>query len=888
MPPLGLGSEDNLYLLAKRMTLERQKSLPSTYPFWPGRDAAPMVPNVGIAQDSLTPHPTLLSGIGDSPQSQNLMSILQGLPPASGYNTGVSGRPTFPVQGGLDPLQEKLELHQRQNFPPQASFGMQQQRLQPQSQPSLTDLLSQNIENSSGVLRPEKLLSSGLAQDPQVLSLLQQQYLLQLHSQAPVLPSQQISVLDKLLLLKQQQKQEEQQQLLRQQQQQQQLLSQVLSDYTSHQRFGEHSYGQFQASAVPSQEFLQMGSQIPVTKVQDEHIHDLANLDPTVSRDFSRNIGSVTTSTHLPHQMFGNTTIQQNLGAALRERIDDIQQNDSLQSATVVNSLPQSEVVNRSAQEQMSQNNLRTNEPISVTSEAAVQYVPLEHQAKSVAVESAVNFENESSVPEQVNDLIVPLTGSLEEAQVELDQQNEEMSEMKEVKNVEVREVKKASDKKSKKQRASKGQSSDQAKGVSKATSLQQSKPSGTEVSNLVDTKNEMNIGFGEILNGTSLTEISESKSEVGKIEIVDNQQVKDSFPASSFKDGTESVDAKGDSTSIGQRAWKPAPGFKPKSLLEIQQEEQRKAQTEMENSEISMSVNPVSFSTPWAGVVASSDHKTDASSAKINLGKPESYTNQKSKKSQLHDILAEEVSAKSQEREVEISDSISFPVLNAQLDLVDDDDDFIEAKDTKKNRKKSAKAKGVGAKVSVPISTPDVSVGSSTNEKRKGSRQVLQQEKEVLPAVPSGPSLGDFVVWRGESANPPPAPAWSSDSGKLPKAASLRDILREQGKKVLSVPQAAAISPQKPQPTEPSRGNGSWSLSASSQTKAASPIQIVSNASAQSKHRGDDDLFWGPLDQPKQEAKQYDIFSLSLTSVFSSVYALFDPMWGQLMLWGN
>lgn len=321
---------------------------------------------------------------------------------------------------------------------------MQQQRLQPQSQPSLTDLLAQNIDNSSGVLRPEKLLSSGLAQDPQVLSLLQQQYLLQLHSQAPVLPSQQISVLDKLLLLKQQQKQEEQQQLLRQQQQQQQLLSQVLSDYTSHQRFGEQSYGQFQASAVPSQEFLQMGSQIPVTKVQDEHIHDLANLDPTVSRDFSRNFGSVTTSTHLPHQMFGNTTIQQNLGAALRERIDDIQQNDSLQSATVVNSLPQSEVVNRSAQEQMSQNNLRTNEPISVTSEAAVQYVPLEHQAKSVAVESVVNFDNESSVPEQVNDMIVPLTGALEEAQVELDQQNEEMSEMKEVKNVEVREVKKA------------------------------------------------------------------------------------------------------------------------------------------------------------------------------------------------------------------------------------------------------------------------------------------------------------------------------------------------------------------------------------------------------------------------------------------------------------
>jgi hypothetical protein len=857
MPPMGLGSEDNLYLLAKRMALERQKSLPSTYPYWPGRDAAPMVPNVGIAQD---PHPALMSSIGDNTQSQNLMSILQGLPPPSGFNTGVGGRPTFPVQGGLDQLQEMLELHQRQNFPPQASFGIQQQRLQPQSQPSLPDLLAQNIDNSSGILRPEKLLSSGLAQDPQLLSLLQQQYLLQSHSQAPVLPSQQISVLDKLLLLKQQQKQEEQQQLLRQQQ----LLSQVLSDYTPHQRFGEQSYGQIQASAVPSQEFFQMGSQIPVTKVQDEHNVNLANLHPSVSRDFSHNFGSVASSTHLahqilPHQIFGNTNIQQNLGSALPEQIDDIQQNDSLLSSTVANSLPQSELVNKSLQEQMLENVVRNDKPIT-TSEAAVGCLPLEHPAKSVAVERVANFENESPLPDQAKDMIVPHTVALEEAQVELEQQNEETSEMKEVKNVEVREVKKASDKKSKRQRASKAQSSDQAKGASKATSLQQSKPSGTEVSNLADTKNEINIGIGEILNGTSLPETTESKSEVGKIEIVDNQQVKDSFPASSFKDGTESVDAKGDSRTIGQRAWKPAPGFKPKSLLEIQhqQEEQRKAQTEMENSEISTSVNPVSFSTPWAGVVASSDHKTDVYSADMNLGKPESNTNQKNKKSQLHDIMAEEVSAKSKERDMEVYDGISFPVMNAQLDLVDDDD-FIEAKDSKKNRKKSAKAKGVGAKASVPISSADVSVGSSANEKHKGSRQVLQQEKEVLPAVPSGPSLGDFVVWRGESANPPPAPAWSSDSGKLPKAASLRDILREQGKKDLSVPRQPLIPTQKPQPPEPSRGSGSWSLSASSPAKAASPIPIVSHASAQSKNKGDDDLFWGPLDQPKQEAKQSD-----------------------------
>ncbi|KAI8015691.1 GRB10-interacting GYF protein 2 [Camellia lanceoleosa] len=889
MPP-GMESGDNLYLLAKRMTLERQRSLSNTYPYWQGRDAAPMVPNSDIVQDSTNPHSKLLSSIGDNPRqqphSQNLMSILQGLPdrPTSSFNNGVSGWSTFPVQGGLDPLQEKLDLHHRQSFLPQAAFGIQQQRLQPH-QPSLTNLLAQDIDNSSSILTPEKLLASGLSQDPQLLSLLQQQYLLQLHSQPPI-PSQQMLVLDKLLLLKQQQKQEEQLQLLRQQQQ---LLSQVLSDHHPHQHFGEQSYGQLQASSLPagnasaehprfqlSHELFQTGSQMPVPNLQDEHVSNFVSLPPSVSLDVSHNVGSEGSSIHLPHQMFGNKVHEKSWGSALREQIDDTQQNNSLVTSATIDSLPQSEVVHIHPQEQISQNILRTNDPVTVkTSDAAVEFVPSELPEKSASVESMGNYENDISLPEEVNELMVPPTGALEEALVEGEQCNEETSMVKELKTVEAPEVKKTSEKKSRRQRSSKAQSSNQLKGVPKTPSLQQSKPSETEVSHVAGMKNETQIAPGEIVHALSPQRTKESKSEIVMVEIVDDQQVKSSLSTGASGDGSESVDAKGESVDAkgdsrlvgpasqlntqvhtGQRAWKPAPGFKPKSLLEIQQEEQRKAQTEIAISEIPMSVNSVSFSTPWAGVVANSDHKTDAGSSESNMGKSEISINEKSKKSQLHDLLAE-VSAKSNESDVEVPVSSSLPVMSAQLDSVDDDN-FIEAKDTRKNRKKSAKAKGIGAKVSWPIASVDLSVGSSPNEKGKGARQV-QQEKEVLPAVPSGPSLGDFVLWKGEPECPTPAPAWSTDSGNLPKPTSLRDILREQGKKGTSAQHQNLIpTPQKSQPTQLTRGSGpSRSLSASSPVKDASPIQLVSHASAQLKHKGDDDLFWGPLDQTKQEVKQ-------------------------------
>ncbi|XP_039055769.1 protein ESSENTIAL FOR POTEXVIRUS ACCUMULATION 1-like [Hibiscus syriacus] len=51
--------------------------------------------------------------------------------------------------------------------------------------------------------------------------------------------------------------------------------------------------------------------------------------------------------------------------------------------------------------------------------------------------------------------------------------------------------------------------------------------------------------------------------------------------------------------------------------------------------------------------------------------------------------------------------------------------------------------------------------------------------------------------------------------------------------------------------------GVSSWSITASSPSKTAPPLQINSHAS-QSKYKGDD-LFWGPINPTKQETKQGD-----------------------------
>ncbi|XP_010061329.1 protein ESSENTIAL FOR POTEXVIRUS ACCUMULATION 1 isoform X3 [Eucalyptus grandis] len=873
----GLSGVDgaNNYLLAKRMALERQRSM-SDNPYWLGRDGASMPPMSEIVQDPLALQPNLQPSAAESirlphSQSADLMPVLQGLydRSSSGINNGIAGWSNFPAQGSL---QDKVDLHLAPNLPPQTPFGIQQQRLQP----SLNNLLAHAVDNSSTNLTPEKLLSSGLSHDAQLLGLLQQQQLLQLHSQSHI-PAQQLSLLDKLLLLK---RQEEQQQLLRQQQ----LLSQALAEQQASQFLREPAFANLQAGAIPtgnasgdprlqpSQEVFQARSTIPVPTMQDERTANNVNLPSQITKDVSQSsLSEASLASLLPHQILGNVNHRNNWSASAPEEIHDSYQKEPLPASTVgetsssevfdrpsrepshhpLQIFAASEVLTPVIPEKSFEKFSRTDDTMMVSSSEPrnVDSLPSEFVEFADAIPLARSLENEMSVADHAADSEVQPDNSLDRKITEEEFSNDS-SRVSDMKSIEAREAKKTSEKKSRKQKLSKSTSApDQAKG-SETASMQQTKQSET------DQLLEMCRETGEGVYGTSARRMIDRVTSV--METMGSQQVNTATQNTQLPSG--------------QRAWKAAPGFKVKSLLEIQEEEQRRAQTEVTVSEISAAINSVNFSTPWAGVVASSESRIsregleDADNSDFLVAKNQSSIDPKGKKSQLHDLLAEETSGKSSQREMEMSDQkhglLSHQVAASQVET-QDDANFIDARESKKSRKKSAKSKAAGSKNPAPVASADVSVGSSPLEKGKSSR-LVQQEKEVLSMIPSGPSLGDFVPWKVESANSQPAPAWSTDSGKLIKPTSLRDILKEQETKVAAGQRQNQIPiPQKSQPV-PSAHTSSWSLSASSPSKVASPLQINSSASSKPKYKEDDDLFWGPIDQSKQDTKQAEFPKLA------------------------
>ncbi|KAL1353723.1 protein ESSENTIAL FOR POTEXVIRUS ACCUMULATION 1-like isoform X1 [Arachis hypogaea] len=861
--PSGVDNGNNLYLLANSLALERQRSLPSAYPYWPGPDAASLAPKPDIPLDAAL-HSKLLSSMSDNSrqtQSQNsdLLSIIQGLSDRTsvGLNNGASGWPNHPLQGGLHPLQNKFDFHHDQNFS-QVPFGVPQQRLPAHNQLSLSNLLGQATDNPANILSAEKLLSSGISQDPQLLNLLQQQYLMQLQSQA-VAPAQQMPLLEKLLLLQQQQRQEEQQKHQLLLQQQKQLLSQVLQDQQSNQRLANSSYGHMQSGTPPignlhmdpsqlqsKEGMFSMSSQSNKPGVLDELRTDSLNI-PMSSQDSCYNLSDEASPLNLPHQLFGNTGSQKSWGPAVPEQTNE-QNQEMFPAPTVVDSPLLHD------QEISKEENQIAEQPLSI-SDFTSKSLETPGDAISFATESCgIEFPPSIDMKERSN--IVH-----EEQQAEREINNVEPSVV--VQNIDAQEPKKVNEKKSKKQKSSKLQPSDQAKGLPKNAALQLSKQSepGKPDSNETNLKQTTAKG----------NQIGVAVKEDANYEV---HGVSAGVPGS-IDDAGDRVESKVVDSVITQhtemptgRAWKAAPGAKPKSLLEIQQEEQRKAEAEMVVSEIATSVKSVSLTTPWSGVVANPDYvKVSGESHREggnadHLVKTETSQKPKSKKSPLHDLLAEEVLKKSNEKDAEVPKNTSSSQNIAIQSESPDDSKFIEAKDTKRGRKKSTKSKGSGVKASVPNASVEVPISSSPIEKGKSSRSSLQ-EKEVLPAIPTGPSLGDFVPWKGERELPSSTPslAWSTDFVKFPKPTSLRDILKEQEKKSSSaVPANPMPTPQKVQSSQSIRNGGSsWSFSASSPSKAASPIQINSHATSQSKYKGDDDLFWGPVEQSKPETKQSD-----------------------------
>ncbi|RWW32981.1 hypothetical protein BHE74_00036651 [Ensete ventricosum] len=441
--------------------------------------------------------------------------------------------------------------------------------------------------------------------------------------------------------------------------------------------------------------------------------------------------------------------------------------------------------------------------------------------------------------------------------------------------------VKKASEKKLKKQKKSKTKvSADPGRGLPKMVSGQRSSTdieivgtNANEVKSEVQADAEESLcgpSFGTGVEGSvaSSTEHSESlRSQLSSVNLV---------TAESKTDGEAESGVVGPLTSnskvtSSQWAWKSSPGLKPKSLLEIQQEEQLRAQKETLLSEIDAVATSARspLPAPWSGLVSNLENKLNGDTkqaATSSVVNSENNLKSKSRKSQLHDLLAEEVLTKSSKEDTELFVSRAEGLLlpppapaGSDIDIsAVDDDDFVEAKDTRKARKKASKSKASGVKIPQSVGTAELSADPSPTEKAKSTCQA-QQEKESLPALPKGPSLGDFVLWKGDQVSSAPPPAWSLDSRKLHRPMSLRDIQMEQEKRSGTVQQEISMpTPAKLQSNHASHGNGSSKqVSGSFPSNTASSIHLVSQISTQTKSRSEDDLFWGPSEQSKPEPKK-------------------------------
>ncbi|XP_072987243.1 protein ESSENTIAL FOR POTEXVIRUS ACCUMULATION 1-like isoform X1 [Typha latifolia] len=908
-----VGSEsgnDVHYLLAQKRLMERQKSIPNPLPYWSGRDALSMTPNMTAISDSNI-HSKLLPQMGDascrtlqSPQNVDLLSILQSSadkPPLPAGNSGVPLWSNFlearnlnsNLHGGNGIPRDAVNLHHNMHIPPQIGLTVQQQSMLTQKQQLLPYLNPQPGDLSSGLGPSEKLMPE-ISQDPQLLSLLQQQYLqsqLQLHSQTPA--QAQLSLLDKVLLLKQQQQQEQQQQLLLQQRQH--LLSQVLSSHHPNQQFSDPSYGQTHAAMSVGNaplnllglqrmhEALQINQQMPVS-LHDGQLPNHLNVNLQVAQNVSCSVSSGPSHLPLPLQMFDQVPSKEWDTSPLQE----VENNSNVNTkavTTVADSLPLTRTAERREQEVPLPE--KTNQGLD-KSDKEYKAIPIPLTGDIMVPIGSEPMDTLKQLEDgaRSSDLLSCLTDDVHDLKISPENAPglcpPESSLMTEVKNIEAREIKKSSEKKSKKQKNLKTQSiSDIGKELSKTMSSQQSKRDfEVEDSDAGGIRSVVENDMGESHFGTPFRARDES-SLIFSTEPLDlssksallkgSDTVEDVIEQEELR--TLSSDAQ---TASTHRAWKPAPVLRPKSLLDIQAEEQLGVRRDALSSETVKTVAPASSAlpVPLTGMVANLEHKfhadvlQDAAVSSSVIGNSGKTLNSKSRKSQLHDILAEEVLTKSHEVDKDPSSIKVLPSqptlsVSAQVDVVALDDDFIEAKDTKRSRKKASKTKSTGAKAPSPVGSVDLSAPIVT-EKGKSTRQA-QLDKEVLPALPAGPSLGDFVPWKGDQVNSAPAPAWSTDSGRLHKPTSLREIQREQEKRSASIQQQIPIpTPAKGPANHGNRAsNSSWKVPASSPSKAASPIQTSSHISSVSKSRIEDDLFWGSLEQSKQEVKQSSFPSL-------------------------
>ncbi|KAG0467120.1 hypothetical protein HPP92_018700 [Vanilla planifolia] len=817
---------------------------------------------------------------------QSLVHPGQADVPSSPIGSGVSSLLDHPVtrvtnNTGLEIPQSRMLVH-NQHLNSSGFVGQQQQQLlqmmsQAQSLSSLLPSASKSADQS-GLVFPNQLLSSDVSQDPQLLNVIAQNYLLsQSSTQSQVTLPSQFSLLNECLLLKQQlqqqqQKQEQQQQLLLQQQQL--LLSQVLSNQLSHLNFGEPS--QNLQSAAPAE-------YIPI----DHPSHCQGQGFQTNQRILDGNLNQVHGSTmqtsnlqdteynppsfgppllHLPHQVI-KVASTSNKNDDSPQDVGDYGEFDVLPTSRISTNSSISDALQKPVDDlAFSENALDLNNSAKETIPSVPQSTS-DYSALSCDVPSVSALA--SPISDQIHDL---KTSSDDMAMV---QNQAAISEVKDPKNPEATLPKKVSEKKSRKKKGSKSQLAlELLRGFSYTNQFDP-----PELNFQKEHASSHDVETNKDISKPSLNAISavdSDSSNLSSIKPACSWQVH--LPPSNANRDKEAelMDNKDEYLEAGNfdcsshRTWKSAPGVKAKSLKEIQQEEQmEKRVSEME---MAHSTHPTSL------LQVGNDCGVNLKSGKCNAQgasiieyslRSDSNLNSKSRKSKLHDLLAEEVLAKASEGDVghspdnkeKPSPSLSLTVTEVDTSAIDDEG-FVEAKDLKKTRKKGSKVKAVEAKGRSPVGSFEFSVSSISG---KGNCQnQVHHDKEILFAPPANPSLADFVSWKEEHANSLPASAWSMGLEKHQKPTSLRDIQSEQAKQ-LSAQNIPIPSPAKAQFNRGNRGSGTW------QVPALSPSSVnstgSSHSSTQLKPKLDDDLFWGPPEKSKQETEPSDFPSLGNSS---------------------
>lgn len=626
-----------------------------------------------------------------------------------------------------------------------------------------------------------------ISHDPQVLNILQQKYLMSQLNIQPLPPNPpQLSILDKLLLLKQQQEQEQEQKHLLLQQQQN-LLSQVLSGQTSRQHVNDQFLNNLLKSSFSGHQ-LGVQYQQPCEGFQISSPMTIQNL---------HEMQLPNSSSVLPQYTQGFS--------------------HAVHSSSILSSplLPNQIFNNYSSSEQLpdhSQQNKNNKSTTVIPPEVnfAVDILPTvlsSNKESGETVELGFSEDDRKSVPQPT---------SLTETKIS------EGSEF---------EVKRVTDKKNRKQKNLKpATSNDSEKGLLKETS--QSK-----------TKNEIN-------NTSPVDMHSEAVKEAEALYHLASSKTIDVKSEVNMDADFESKDKDYNLLSVRQptvpQAWKAAaPGFKAKSLLEIQEEQQQRAKLEKVISGIHSAPVPLNTgpSNPW-------EKKPSKEIAQSIIITPENAIDRNGKKNflQLNDGLAAEVLSKSHEVISNISDNpCKEPILSCpRIDTLVIDDDFVEAKDSRRNRKKTIKEKLPRLKASVSVPSADTSLSSPVQVEKGKNFRIIQQEQQVVTPLPLGSSLGDFVISKGEQSSLSVTSAAWSTASKVTKPTPLKDILKEQEKKV-SVPRHIPLS-------NPVKVN-SWNVTGSSPSK--SNIHVKSCPTL-SKPNVEHDLFWGPPEKTLQDSKSY------------------------------